>query len=458
MAMLKYLKPISRRTDSIESETDLIELKIKEEMKKASSKKRGKYTSLSQEDKAKVAKYASENGVPRALRNFKEMELKGSSVRDWKMAYEKALKDKRVVSAQGDDLEIKSLPTKKRGRPPLLGDQLDKKLQEKIVAMRARGAPISTTIVVGIARGLQLKHKTMQADCEVTLCREWARSVLRRMGYSKRRGSSTSKVLPKEFLRMKEQFLIDIKLVVKFEEIPEQLIIDWDQTAVKLVPSASWTMEKRGSKRVEISAQDDKRQITAVFACTLSGAFLPVQLIYKGTTPRCLPAVTFPSDWHLTYSSNHWSNEGTMVEYIKMIIIPYVAQTRVQLKLSSEYPALVIFDVFKGQCTESIYKLLDENNIFHILVPANCTDKLQPLDLSVNKPAKEQMRYHFQEWYGKMICTQLDNEVQEIVDMRLSIMKPLSAKWFIKTCEYLQSNPSIIVNGFHAAGIVDILN
>ncbi len=59
------------------------------------------------------------------------------------------------------------------------------------------------------------------------------------MGYSKRRGSSTSKVLPKEFLRMKEQYLIDIKLEVKFEDIPEQLIINRDQTAVKLVPSAS---------------------------------------------------------------------------------------------------------------------------------------------------------------------------------------------------------------------------
>ncbi len=41
--------------------------------------------------------------------------------------------------------------------------------------------------------------------------------------------------------------------------------------------------------------------------------------------------------------------------------------------------------------------------------------------------------------------------------MRLSIMKPLSAKWIIDTCDYLASNPSIIINGFRAAGIVDAL-
>ena len=54
-------------------------------------------------------------------------------------------------------------------------------------------------------------------------------------------------------------------------------------------------MEKRGIKSVEISATDDKRQITAVFMCSLSGNFLPIQLIHKGTTPRCLPSsVPFP--------------------------------------------------------------------------------------------------------------------------------------------------------------------
>ena len=43
-------------------------------------------------------------------------------------------------------------------------------------------------------------------------------------------------------------------------------------------------MEKEGQKRVEIIAADDRRQITAVFAGSLTGDFLPPQLIYKGST------------------------------------------------------------------------------------------------------------------------------------------------------------------------------
>ena len=68
-------------------------------------------------------------------------------------------------------------------------------------------------------------------------------------------------------------------------------------------------MAKEGSKRVEITGVDDKRQITAVFGGTIAGDFLPPQLIYQGKTSKCLPSISFPSDWHISFIENHWSNE-----------------------------------------------------------------------------------------------------------------------------------------------------
>lgn len=72
---------------------------------------------------------------------------------------------------------------------------------------------------------------------------------------------------------------MDIKAVVEMAEIPKDLIVNWDQTAIKYVPVSEWTMEKVGSKRVEIAGLQDKRQITAVFAGSLTGDFLPIQLV-----------------------------------------------------------------------------------------------------------------------------------------------------------------------------------
>ena len=87
--------------------------------------------------------------------------------------------------------------------------------------------------------------------------------------------------------------------------------------------------------------------------------------------------------------------------------------------------------MLKGQCTPAIIDLLQQNNVDIVFVPANCTDRLQPLDVSVNKAAKNFMRDQFQRWYAEQIQQQVQDNLKNPVDLRLSIVKPLSAKWFV---------------------------
>ena len=75
------------------------------------------------------------------------------------------------------------------------------------------------------------------------------------------------------------------------DEVPSQLIINWDQMGINYIPVSSWTMEEEDSKRVEVAGKDDKRQLTALFACSMSGDFLPIQLVYQGKTVRSLSRV-----------------------------------------------------------------------------------------------------------------------------------------------------------------------
>ena len=163
-------------------------------------------------------------------------------------------------------------------------------------------------------------------------------------GFVKRSGTTVTK---EDFDAIKEQYLKDIKNVIEMDEIPDDLVINWDQTGIHYEPVSSWTMEKEGSKRIEIVVSDYKRQLTAIFAGTLAEDFLPTQLVYKGKATRCLPVgVKFPSGWDITYSDN----EKTMVSYVQNILFPYVAKKRAKLKLAPDYPALVIFDDFNSQC------------------------------------------------------------------------------------------------------------
>ena len=232
------------------------------------------------------------------------------------------------------------------------------------------------------------------------------------MNFTKRKGSTKEKVEVKNFEKIKEKFLQDIVDIATMEEIPSQLIFNWDQTGINLVPYSSWTMEEKGKRRVGVIGLNDKRQITAVLCGSIDGEFFPVQLIYAGKTKRCHPSYVFPEEWNITHSSNHWSNEDTMVEYIQEVIVPYVECVREELN-KPEQAALAIFDNFKGQLTEKVLQELEDNNIQSVLVPANCTDRLQPMDLSVNKSIKSFLRSQFSTWYSQEVFKQMEAHKQQ---------------------------------------------
>ena len=84
-----------------------------------------------------------------------------------------------------------------------------------------------------------------------------------------RRMATTSKA-PEDFAALKRDFLNDVAAVVTMEDVPPELVLNWDQTGIHLVSVSTWMMDKEGSKRIEVSGVNDKRQITAVFCGTLT--------------------------------------------------------------------------------------------------------------------------------------------------------------------------------------------
>ena len=248
-------------------------------------RKRGPYLTLSDNIRAQIGKYAGEHGVSAAARHFTKVigkPISVSTVYDCKKAYCKELSRKRKAD---EDLTIERLPTKKRGCPLLVGEELDRRVQHYLTAIRDSGGAVNTAITLAAAKGIILKtNRTLLAEYggHVVLTKDWAKSLLKRMKYVKRRATtSKSRSVIEDFDAVKEEFLQQVVAVVTMEEIPPELIMNWDQTGLNIIPSSSWTMDQRGSRRVELTGLKDKRMITAVFCGTLSGDFLPIQLVYK---------------------------------------------------------------------------------------------------------------------------------------------------------------------------------
>ena len=288
-------------------------------------------------------------------------------MRDWKVSFLRELGRKRKA---GEEEDILCLPAKKRGRPLMIGDILDRQVQQYISELRKAHASVNTAIVLSAGIGIVQGHDASLLSSNggtVELTRDWAKSLMQQMGLSKRKATTKSSLSKYDFEEVREIFLNDVSSVVLMEDIPLSLIINWDQTGVHFVPVSQWTMEVKGARRVEIAGLSDKRQMTMVLAGTASGEFLPPQLIYPGSTLKSLPKnVNFPSDWHLTTTPNHWSNENTMISYIEKVIVPYVESKRKELQLPPTFPALMLFDHFSGQTSQVIFDTLKKHHLMHV--------------------------------------------------------------------------------------------
>lgn len=473
MSLLRYLKPMNGVPDpkgplssSIPSYV-IAEANTRVQEAEKSRKKRGPYRSYSPTLRLEIGKYSSQHGVAAASRYFTRKLKKSVSVttiRSIRDAYRKELKLRRKRTPDLGDVELESLDPKKRGRPLLLGNYYDGIIQLYVRMLREAGGSISASLVVAAATGILMtsnRGMLVEFGGHVQLNKYWARSLLQRMNFVQRKATTAkSKHTGVNLRALKTRFLTDFHSTVSMEEIPPELVLNWDQTGIQLVPSSSWTMDRCGVKRVEIIGANDKRQITAIFCGTIMGDFLPFQVIYQGKTARSHPKYQFPGDWDITHSPKHWSTEETMVEYIENIVVPYVEKVRDDLD-TPEKAALVVMDNFKGQVTSKVTALLERHNIHTCLLPPNTTDVMQPMDISVNKSAKAFLKNKFEAWYASEVMKQFKGkEVQDLegmdfqpIDMSMQVIKEVGAPWLVELYEYMHENPDIVVNGFVKSGM-----
>ena len=159
-------------------------------------------------------------------------------------------------------------------------------------------------------------------------------------------------------------------MTVADAKIPQELVINWDQTGVNVFPASWWTQEEKGSSRVEVDGVEDQHQITVTVAGTFCGKHLSLLMLYMGKTEWCHPSTAFPKGFDIYVAHSHWANSDTCTRFVKNIILLYISVTRKDLGLGEEHITLVIFDTFKGHKEDGMESLLLKNNVLSVLCPA----------------------------------------------------------------------------------------
>jgi len=176
-------------------------------------KQKGPYLYLTDVQRYEVGKRAAECGTTTTIRYYKtkfpNLPLTEPTVRRLKAEYQEFVKG----LPKGEKSEVKEMPRKKKqGRPLLLGNELDRQVQDYIKYLCQRGTT-NTSVVMASAEGIVkskdanlLKENDNFGGIEIT--KSWAHVLLGRMGMVKRKACSKNKVAPEHFDSVKEQFFL----------------------------------------------------------------------------------------------------------------------------------------------------------------------------------------------------------------------------------------------------------
>ena len=162
-----------------------------------------------------------------------------------------------------------------------------------IVNLRTAGAVINIHVVRGVWAGIvrpNFEKFGQFSDFEVT--RSWVCSLYHCMNFSWR-GATTSRQIITWSLweAINTQYLQDIASAVRTYIIPDELILNADQTPSKYVNATMWmwqttnaTLAEQGTAHISVRGRVNKRAITVTVIQCLSGKMLAFQIIYIGKT------------------------------------------------------------------------------------------------------------------------------------------------------------------------------
>ena len=433
-------------------------------------KKRGSYYFYDAKSRAWMARYAEVHGLAAAARAAEKKfghPVTKSSIQSIRNSFRRKL----AMNPTKEPDEIEEFPQQQRGRPLLIGPDLDSRVIKYLRTIRESGGVVNRKIVQGCARGIILEHRPSllrENGGPLDLSssgngRSWSNSLLERARMVKRKSTKAAKKLPADFDDQKERFLSRIGAAIRTHNIPGELVINIDETPLRIVPVDKWTLEEEGAAQVPLTGQEDKREVTGLLGCTLSGTLLPPQVLYEGKTERCHPRHQFPDGWDIWHSETHWSNEATVQRYVGKILSPWIEKCKLELNLPAKQRALVILDVYKAHSTPAVHRVMEEHDIEAIFVPNNWTAELQPLDVSVNAQFKTELKEQFTKWYVDRVCEAIKanpGDMRAAVDavkpdMRLSTMKPLHASWLVNSFTAMKKNGDLIQSGWRRTGIED---
>ena len=238
-----------------------------------------------------------------------------------------------------------------------------------------------------IARQLQLANFSASNG--------WLTRWKKCMGVGIRRGTNDSQKVPDDYRDQLMAFKRSIIHLRQDKGYPLCHIVNMDQTMARFDMTFSTTNNVRGERTVRIAnACGKKKGFTLCLAAAADGHKLPAHIIFKERNgqipPRVLNNLRLPNSVRVCASPNGWMRSPEVHRWLRTEL------HRVRDR-QEDVEMLLVFDAYTAHKSAETHRLLDDLNIDVVYIPG--TSICQPMDVSVNRPFKNNMRRLWMAWF-----------------------------------------------------------
>jgi hypothetical protein len=156
---------------------------------------------------------------------------------------------------------------------------------------------------------------------------------------------------------------------VTLQNCPRDRIINIDETNWRTVAGGfmTWAHTSIGSVQRQID-NDEKDRVTVIAGMDAAVRKLPLMVIGKGKTERCVNGCQLPPEVRTYLSESGWTTKDVMCRYFTML----------RQELYREGLLIVILDAYAAHRSPEVREIARLWEIQLVFIPPGCTDKLQP--------------------------------------------------------------------------------
>jgi hypothetical protein len=175
--------------------------------------------------------------------------------------------------------------------------------------------------------------------------------------------------------------------------IPASNVFNYDETNLRDNPGAVKAIFQKGVKYAEQVRDHTKSAISIMLCGSGAGVVLPPYVVYQGANVYDAWCSRGPVGSVYSATKSGWFDMFTFTDWFKKIMLPHAK------RLPGK--KLLIGDNLSSHISCEVISLCKDNDIEFVCLPANSTDKMQPLDVGLFGPMKQAWRTQLRAYADK---------------------------------------------------------